>query len=563
MQVWNPQLEHHLESFENQQDDDDCGDDGDEDDNDTDDNKVDTSEKIESTENAGISWLAATSMIILATSWCVGITSESFPGWWHAGMVLLCVILAIQALAWCRRNYLQYRIQKNQALYHSCRIQVSSMLGSIGAPPLQPFHHGDSDNTMSSLECKLVLDFARSHVELLKEVDECLHVLKTSVSISLRSTTRSVERVELSSLNRIKNKNVVLPTARRMLAQVMVDEYNTLQSVSMSHGSGGDNTTEMEEMDVPQVITLAWLKSLRLDLANLLSLVLSNLVVPDSTTLQQQELNDSIVAAQDSAAYLASVFDYQTQSSSCDDEDLRQLSHQLETAHIALWACHRSSNEENDKNTSDSQVLEFLEQFESLLQSTSDVKERLKQKCSRISDSSNETDLADNTEKGSPSKPSVETKEDYIDCGTVEDDLSQHQRHPAMPDSAAGTTKTIVFAGSGAVEGQTNSSNGGREAGIETDAIILPSQQYVASQGIVLQELQQRLAQMDPAEEVDASGNVVTKKEPETNAPIRREKDESPSSIMFMGSSNDLLSELKNSIVGQNDGGSAEVVIDS
>jgi len=72
--------------------------------------------------------------------------------------------------------------------------------------------------------------------------------------MSLQSTPRSVERVELANNRNNRCTTVVLPVARRMLLQSMVILYKSLTSILFIHD---------DDLEVTTVITLAWLKSLR------------------------------------------------------------------------------------------------------------------------------------------------------------------------------------------------------------------------------------------------------------------------------------------------------------
>lgn len=80
-----------------------------------------------------------------------------------------------------------------------------------------------------------------------------------------------------------------------------------------------------------------------------------------------------------------------------------------------------------------------------------------------------------------------------------------------------------------------------------------PSGPYIASQGMLLDELQERLAQLDPVEEVDANGNDVSNDVTDTASVSRRVAHGLNPASMFLGVPGSLPSDLKNTLNNRND----------
>jgi len=542
MQVWNPQLEQHLNCAENYHDGSAAVEERETTTTSLQDESFSPKRETPRVAKEGkrmdsvyksLSWPMMEWMGVgfLGASCCICQGSVSLV---FAGMFLLCVVLAGKWLVWRQKQAQLHVKRQNERELQDCRIKLSSLLGSIGAPPLTLAILMDEEH--DTLDCKGILKFARAHVDLIKQVDCSLEKLRTSVGMSLRSTLASVERVELASLLGRNNSAVVLSVARRMLCQVMMDEYESLYVLLPNDVQDDDS------LEVPNVITLAWLKSLRLDLADLLSFQLSRLLfssqylcdakLPDAT-LQSQ------LMAKESTEYLTSMFSLSQETDF--DSDFDTLRRQFDKASVALWACQASCESNKDKEDDEIRVLEFLEHFETLLHSVGNVKERLTNRTRGVD--SSEHNEEDENDSGSTAEYPVDSR-DYEDIGASFDGV------PPKSVNHAAKNKTVVFSGSGSAQWANKKD---QEAEMENET-ILPRRQYVTVQGVVLTELQQRLAKMDPAQEVDANGNDVS--EVKTDATVHR-KESSTSSSMFLGASGDMLSELKNMI---GNGSSCEVL---
>ena len=191
-------------------------------------------------------------------------------------------------------------------------------------------------------------------------------------------------------------------------------------------------------------------------------------------------------------------------------------------------------------------VLEFLEHFETLLRSVDNVKERLTKRTTQAEEVSDQPAPNDDTLNDSERNRTADIG-DYEDSGTFLKGTipSEAAKHDIV------VNKTIVFSGSGSVQRTTVLEKD--EERIETHSTAPSSGCYIASQGTVLRELQQRLAQLDPAEEVDANGNDVLNEVADAMSVSSREVPEATAAPMFLSVSGSILSELKSTLHNKSD----------
>jgi hypothetical protein len=225
------------------------------------------------------------------------------------------------------------------------------------------------------------------------------------------------------------------------------------------------------------------------------------------------------------------------ESSDMLQSDLHTLCRQFNTASVALWACQKlcmndiDSGERAERNTSG--VLEFLEQIESLLHSVDHVKERLGR---NLNGTANNREAMDRNEEMAESldksKREHTDPDDYEHSGQSFDASSRNDTGDIVKN------KTVVFSASGALQHFVS------DKGKASTLTILPPQQSIATQRMVFEELQERLAKMDCGEEVGADGTRLHESDTQR---IVQKKRPSTSSI-FLGASGDVLMELKNSI---------------
>ena len=455
------------------------------------------------------------------------------------------VFACINAGSWIisRENRLSI-VEQNS--FQECRISVSKLLGSMGARPLLPTETVCSTE-YAPVHYTVILEFSQSYIALLVEMDRLFNVLRTAVGLHLGTASRSVERVELASTRRgeIRGGNalVVLPTIRRMLLCVMMDHYRSLQTlcaeVSSIPGEADDDMIE-----APSVITLQWLKQLRQELAELLSMLLSRLLLSPCVLRDlslagsdmEGRLHTCTMTANESQQYLSSMCVLPVPESTDKlQQDLNSLCRHLDSASVALWACQVSLDNE-DKEEILSNVRDFLEQFDILLNSAGDAKEALKEQlaCNDVEG----MEMAENLETMELEDSLAGTEaEDYEHSGVsfMEDSLSRN------PENAIPKNKTVVFSATGSVKKSISST--GKTPMMREHTATIPHQS-VATQRTLLQELQKRLEKMDRLEEVDSNGGLLD----ELEAPTRKQEKEPSASLMFLGASGDLLKELKQSM---------------
>lgn len=483
---------------------------------------------------------------LLFVSWYLGGGAVSLMN----GVVML--VAFGKWIAWRRKQHAVRTIQQlEQEGYLQCRLKLSAVLGSIGAPPLQKsrrIERGNDPIDAPNDFYELVLDYCQAHVDFIHQVDRSLEMLKIETSMSLRASTSSVERVELANLsrNRARSKSVSLFTARRMLSQAMVAQYRSLDSLTVgkSEVNGGG--------EIPNVVTLAWLRLLRTELASLLSVKVSQLISsPRAFHDDKSTVNDSIFAARESIEYLESIFTLKQPPRQCqaemDSPDMNLLYRQFEKASVALWAFQVSSMTESisdNTNEADSKLTEFLQHFETLVCSIDDVKERLLNQCeSQQKGSSGRLTTEEDTIEDTNINHSVDVR-DYEDSGAA---LSFEGNDPSKYLDYDFGDKTVVFSCSGqeTIQKQDKDHN-------QSEMNI--HNQHIALQSKMLQELHHRLEKLEQAEEVDTKGNAIDLEEDAADIPtVRQEEPRIRTTSACLGVSGDVLSELKRTLDVHND----------
>lgn len=561
MHVWNPQLEHHLDIVDDVVDDDNVSttasaasdDDARCDRGSLYTNKEDNKSSTDYVTKKRVvsqNQMEYIGVGLLLVSWYLGGGVVSLMN-----VMLVSFAIAVRWIAWRRKQQsLDTKQQREQEDYLKCRLKLSAFLGSIGAPPLpqQQSQRTERGNeaVASNDYCELILHYCQAHANLIHQVDHSLEMLKMATSMSLRSSTTSVERVELATMSRNRTRSTVsLSTARQMLSQVMMKQYESIESLMM-----GTNAMNGEG-EIPNVVTLAWLRLLRTELANLLSSQVSQLASsspPMTLHDAKRMLRHSTFATRESTEYLASMFALKSPPqqhcpAEMDSSDMSLIYRQFEKASVALWACHacdmtESSSDCTTRKQADDRVIEFLQHFETLLCSIDDVKERLLHQCtSQQKGFSNrfatEEDVIDDA-----SRNHSNDVKDYEDSGA----LSCQDNIPSRYLDHDFSDKTIVFSCSGGeiIQEHDNDPN-------QSDVNIL-DQERISLQGMMFQELHYRLERLEQSEEVDSKGNAIDRKEEAAAVPTAR-PEESRATSVFLGVSGDVLSELKRTLHVPND----------
>lgn len=494
------------------------------------------------------------------------------------------------------RRTQQQQQQEDENQFLKCRMELSKLLGLVGAPPLQ----GSSsplENANITIHYQLILDFGMAHVSFLRQVDYSLDTLRTAVGMHLRTTLFSVDRVELagSTLNQCcrhyPDKNVLLPTARRMLFRIILDQYKSLRDCCSSLSTLFDENNDIDNnnngnnddsiFQVPEVMTLTSLTSMRHELADLLSFQLSQLMSCQEMlhhlscleSVLRRQFCASMNQAMELTEYLSCLFSLSPpaiipeSSSDMLQGDLHTLRRQFNNVSVALWACQnlcdsRSSDgggdgENGGRNTtlsSSGMVLEFLEQMESLLHSVDDVKERLRQDINNKTVNDGETverneEMVECCLDKSSTREEHSDPEDYVHSGQSFEENVSSLRNDNTGEHMVKHNKTIVFSASGTMRQLVVGSSKDTVASSSTTLLTIPPRQSIMTQRMVFKELQERLAKMDRAEEEEEVGADGTRILQESDAQsVVQKKRPSTTSSMFLGPSGDVLTELKNSI---------------
>jgi hypothetical protein len=562
MLVWNPQLEHHLDTL-----DDKSTQSNEEARKSQDDGSVQEDKAIAShvprnkERNQEIKDVSSRDWSPIVEWIGVGLLGYCLGG----GSIVASIVLFLCTMAWLfwKQNISQLgtRIlqQQEEPRFLKCRIELSKLLGSVGAPPLQRTVTS-LENANATINYQLVLDFGTAHVRFLRQMDQSLNTLRTAVGMHLRTTLLSVDRVELAStVNRCRSSgrsnSILLPTARRMLSRVVLDQYRSLHDCCASLSTFDENDDiDDDSIEVPEVITLSWLKFMRHELADLLSFQMSQLMsslemlrdISHSDSALRRRCDASMSTAMESTEYLSSIFSLSpTIPESLDvlPHDLHTLYRQFDTASVALWACQQLYKKDSDDDdggavSNTTSVLEFLDQIESLLQSVGDVKEMLEQNLNGTTTKDGKV-VDPNEEMGEcrdkSTREPTDDPQDYEHSGQSFDAVSSRNDTGDIVNK-----KTIVFSASGSMQQQLISDNKGNGSTLTT----IPPRQSVTTQHMVLQELQERLSKMDRSEEVGADGTRLD--DSDTQRVVQKKK--LSTSSMFLGASGDVLAELKNSI---------------
>jgi len=134
-----------------------------------------------------------------------------------------------------------------------CRLRLSSLLGSIGAPPLESIEiesASQHSRIVPQLQVTLLEEFVQIHLQLMRTIDEALTVLRTATSMSLGlgiQANRGVERVEHAAVGRsLRSRSskktttevlLSLPALRRLLSHrleiVTISDETSFGSTSL------------------------------------------------------------------------------------------------------------------------------------------------------------------------------------------------------------------------------------------------------------------------------------------------------------------------------------------
>ena len=239
---------------------------------------------------------------------------------------------------------------------HACRLEMSRLLGSIGAPFLSEDHaagkgqlqkigqsqqsaliHTTTRNmeetTASSntptFSPSLLFKVARANVQLIQTYDDAMETMKMGTALHLGATTKSAERVERALFGRRRREQqkkgalqqnvsdesptvdiypVSFGTLRGSVSRAMIAQAQTLESIIavLNDSCQGERDNDNDSMSpflsfhplaggVPPVVTLTWLRSSRQQLSECLSYVLEALATFDRPITDRENTQDILV----------------------------------------------------------------------------------------------------------------------------------------------------------------------------------------------------------------------------------------------------------------------------
>ena len=476
--------------------------------------------------------------------------------------------------------------------WEETRLEVSRLLGSIGAAPLAPLGtmncnlgliSGSSSGEYSHMD--VTTELAAAHVDLIQTMDNALKVLRNGTSLRLglgpthSGNEKVISRAEKACVERqIKhhrsmiarneskyNPKLTLSKSRCILHQTMVDQATSLRVTLTNCIPCAEWDEFIEDMRYcsqqnASILTISKLSVSLNRLRDLLSFVMSTMLsMSHITTKKVALLKQSTQLAKERAQFLQSAFELSlctpdgcspmSRSKITHDESIRctlksinQMQSVLEAAQVSLWAMRQSLLEEQDQSTSsgadDPRI--WLSQ----------LKEQLSQMKASVDHFESAflpapvEELAPEPNEESPSAISTA----IITCQDIELENNEPTETP-MVDSILNTTdphpmehadKTWVFSASG----QQSSTRRRRER----DTRTAPPSTALFEQSMLMHDLQKRLGTMQLAKEHDAVKLDANKEDDED-----LNQNERQSAPFFMGVQGSVLSELANALKNSND----------
>ena len=477
------------------------------------------------------------------------------------------------------------------------RMQVSSILGSIGASPLSPpIHHAHTNRdskTMHPYYLDMTYQLACSHVELIRAMDNAIEMLNKSTSLRLGlgvahyGNEGVISRAEKAWAERQLKQNesddiahtskyypkLTLAKSRRILHHVMADQVTSLHTLFNS-GFVHDESREWDEFlddmhyfsqtnrqQSAPVLTLSklsiWLERLRC----LLSFVMSRLLCPWSAkqcAIQVSLLKQSTQIANENRQYLLSAFNisptmqqksgHESTTQLPRDESgydahkiISQMKSTLEAAQVSVWAMDQSILERNNQMTSSSDdSKEWFHQLKDLLAQTETFVKHFQ---STIFVDHGENELA----KHDDNLISTTNAADVHDANDTTELILAAPNKDLVTDTLSSaieedhTDKTWIFSASGIYK------PGPRRRDIRTDKDVLAKVHESHDRTMLMSDLQKRLNSMQLAKE----HNKVNL-DPFEGERSEVKQDERHAAPFFMGAQGSLLSELTNALKSGN-----------
>eukprot|EP00956_Cyclotella_meneghiniana_P017531 scaffold28710_cov71-Cyclotella_meneghiniana.AAC.5 len=472
--------------------------------------------------------------------------------------------------------------------WEETRIDVSRMLGSIGAPPLTALtfmQHDDVDLSNANVDDPLYLDttsqLSASHVNLIKTLGNALNILVSSTSLRLglgvshTENERAVFRAEKAWTERHLNKDnlnargrchpkLTLSRSRQILCQIMIDQAISLHAMLtfdvLEYKKWEEFIDDMKycyQLNSSQnapVLTLSklsiWMNGLRSLLTCVLSQLLSKNAVKDVSHIKQ-----SCQFVKERFEYLQFTFSLSAPTQVCrsfeaPQDDSQQLSHDestieamkmtcqiqstLEAAQLSLWAMRHSffDDQSDSANSDDPKV--WWSQLKDLLSDTESAMNHFKSKYLPDNEKDEMAKILDDDDQ-----PTMNVHPNST-CIEIDDDApEEHLRvcPQTLNSIHEHADKTWIFSASGTHRYK----QGSRPLSARTGDFLQSTQAF--GQTLLIRDLEKRLNTIQLAEEHDAvilddyNGNV--------GDPKPSERKHVP---FFMGVEGSLLSELSNAL---------------
>ena len=481
-------------------------------------------------------------------------------------------------------------VTKKRQQVHSCRQEVSRLLGLIGAPPL----------LWENLDMKLltktiitdsatisVVEFLEAQVQFLLTVDQayCNIQICTSLHLGLGPQSQCVERVERAAIakafrNRRKesdregaslivddnmpppepqrgmNKSILaLASIRKHLAKSMVAQSESLHQVwkdvynDFERGKS-ESSPVADKLDMPDVVDLYWIKSSRHKLASLLSRMLDSFCTLEALhTLSgsldsRSRLDESMWNVRNAKEHLSSNLLLEKTAvvkSLHDPSDklilsLIQYRERLDALCGTIWACQQYTDAAPSEYDQDFARREWWSRVKQLGATCRALENEITQTYFSV------TGEEDEENNDSDSKASQLGYLKTVETGDYEDghgnpDFPTNRKEDTKP------TKTMVFKGQGSLEERSKNvlveRASKRSSGDGNEMLSLPPRDTI-SEKLLVEELQNRIDTICAPEEDEEEEDF----EQEKLARAARE----PTNSHFLGASGSLLGELKLSL---------------
>ena len=513
----------------------------------------------------------------------------------------------------------------NLKLLRDCRLTVTHLLGLVGAPPLDMLHNVTQAGSASFLQggrndaiqikipeavTKCIVDFAQANVELLLVLDRAYHWLQvtSSIHMGLGPLATCIERAERAALGReytkyarhemIKEQSqredqtnaetrlplepnnnfgvsriIALASVRRNLTSIIVKEIRSLTCVIDIHrvlnvtedGTQIDQSRE-STIEIPDIITLSWMKSSRQKLASALRCALQAICTLENFELLslpsgssgRSALEDSTWSARESKAYIVShllldntddfnwsseryplIMEHQITPDSLVHSMLQFREH-IDALRCTLQGClHSCCASPSHTDTGDQR--EWWAQVRKLSGSVRVLEAEINDMFFLPSKVHKEIDAINSVM--TPAFDQIETP----DSGSYE-----HNVTPALAVSSAAhvnnpilSKSTLVFSGHGTICEPESSPRKGQGSSAR------PLQRDTIAEHLLVTELQNRIRRINPPTEVELGcGSLIDATDlDQINAGASHEEKKTvQESFHFLGATGSLLGELKSSL---------------